>query len=223
MIHSHYLTLENALKASSGRPPYRQPSLSAKLAASLPGVESKVCRCRLMFLNVENLFERPGLRYDTRTIQSVVRFQGRLQEDRALPQGPKKVRSRKIEHRLFYSLLPRIMAPLKKSRIFAALVATFHAISAQSTSWDHSLFTSSPPVYPSREFGAPAFKFTIKLTLYIAPSVGDGWETAFAQADAFVANLTLEEKAALLTGVARGPCIGTNKNALFYRRTAYVT
>lgn len=47
-----------------------------------------------------------------------------------------------------------------------------------------------------------------ELSLYVAPSAGTGWEDAFAQAGAFVAQLTLEEKAGLVTGTAQGPCIG---------------
>ncbi|EXJ83990.1 beta-glucosidase [Capronia epimyces CBS 606.96] len=50
-------------------------------------------------------------------------------------------------------------------------------------------YDSSPPVYPS------------PLTS------GIGWETAFTQAEAFVSNLTLEEKAQLVTGTS-GPCVG---------------
>ncbi|RVX66938.1 hypothetical protein B0A52_09062 [Exophiala mesophila] len=50
-------------------------------------------------------------------------------------------------------------------------------------------FTSSPPVYPS------------------PPSRGLGWEWAFTQASYFVANLTLEEKAQIVTGTP-GPCVG---------------
>lgn len=49
------------------------------------------------------------------------------------------------------SLLCCIMAHLRPERIFAALVSLFLAASAQD-SWDHALFESSPPVYPSREF-----------------------------------------------------------------------
>ncbi|KAH6722111.1 beta-glucosidase [Leptodontidium sp. MPI-SDFR-AT-0119] len=79
------------------------------------------------------------------------------------------------------------MAP---SFLLTALATLLPAIFAQNTTWDHSLYTSSPPVYPS------------------PPSTGHGWEAAFAQADAFVQNLTLEEKAGLLTGIAQGPCIG---------------
>lgn len=48
---------------------------------------------------------------------------------------------------------------------------------------------TSPPVYPS------------------PPTFGIGWEAAFAQAESFVSNLTLKEKAQLVTG-AQGPCVG---------------
>lgn len=50
-------------------------------------------------------------------------------------------------------------------------------------------FTPSPPVYPS------------------PPSRGLGWEWAFTQASHFVANLTLAEKAQVVTGTP-GPCVG---------------
>ncbi|KAK5200390.1 hypothetical protein LTR96_009780 [Exophiala xenobiotica] len=50
-------------------------------------------------------------------------------------------------------------------------------------------YSTSPPVYPS------------------PPTQGTGWEAAFAQAEAFVSNLTLEEKAQLVTGTS-GPCVG---------------
>ncbi|KAK9326806.1 glycosyl hydrolase family 3 N terminal domain-containing protein [Lipomyces starkeyi] len=82
------------------------------------------------------------------------------------------------------------MTSTRKNLVFAGLLVILNAVSAQMLTWDHYLFTSSPPVYPS------------------PPTAGIGWETAFAQADAFVANLTLEEKVTLLTGVAQGPCIG---------------
>ncbi|KAK9369477.1 glycosyl hydrolase family 3 N terminal domain-containing protein [Lipomyces kononenkoae] len=76
-----------------------------------------------------------------------------------------------------------------KNCVLSGSVVMLNLVS-QVLSWDHSLFTSSPPVYPSPE------------------TAGIGWDVAFAQADAFVGNLTLEEKVTLLTGVAQGPCIG---------------
>lgn len=42
------------------------------------------------------------------------------------------------------------MAYLRLGKLLTALVSLFLVASAQS-SWDHALFTSSPPVYPSRE------------------------------------------------------------------------
>jgi beta-glucosidase len=59
-------------------------------------------------------------------------------------------------------------------------------LTAQILAQDYS---TSPPIYPS------------------PPMTGAGWEAAFAQADAFVSNLTLEEKAQLVTGTS-GPCVG---------------
>lgn len=50
-------------------------------------------------------------------------------------------------------------------------------------------YGSSPPVYPS------------------PGTQGIGWEAAFVRAEAFVANLTMEEKAQLVTGTS-GPCVG---------------
>ncbi|KAL2429490.1 putative beta-glucosidase G [Exophiala dermatitidis] len=50
-------------------------------------------------------------------------------------------------------------------------------------------YGTSPPVYPS------------------PPTSGIGWESAFSQAEAFVSNLTLDEKAQLVTGTS-GPCVG---------------
>ncbi|KAK9490981.1 glycosyl hydrolase family 3 N terminal domain-containing protein [Lipomyces doorenjongii] len=82
------------------------------------------------------------------------------------------------------------MSSTWKNLVFVSLLVILNAVGAQIFSWDHSLFTGSPPVYPS-----PA-------------TAGIGWENAFAQADAFVANLTMEEKVTLLTGTTRGPCIG---------------
>ncbi|KIW09309.1 uncharacterized protein PV09_00224 [Verruconis gallopava] len=61
-------------------------------------------------------------------------------------------------------------------------------VSAQQ--WNHSLYTSSPPVYPSPN----------------ATGAGD-WDAAFAQAKSFVSMLTLEEKAGMVTGTT-GPCVG---------------
>ncbi|KAK5045553.1 hypothetical protein LTR84_009171 [Exophiala bonariae] len=51
-------------------------------------------------------------------------------------------------------------------------------------------YSTSPPVYPS------------------PPTLGTGWETAFEQANTFAANLSLEEKAQLVTGTSPGPCVG---------------
>lgn len=42
------------------------------------------------------------------------------------------------------------MAYLRLGKLLTTLISLFLVASAQS-SWDHELFTSSPPVYPSRE------------------------------------------------------------------------
>ncbi|THZ08588.1 putative beta-glucosidase [Aureobasidium pullulans] len=72
----------------------------------------------------------------------------------------------------------------------AALVLLGQGIAAQNSSWDHSLYTSSPGVFPSPN------------------TTGIGWEDALQKAKSWVANLTLEEKVGLLTGEPKGPCIG---------------
>ncbi|KAI7529584.1 putative beta-glucosidase, partial [Hortaea werneckii] len=60
---------------------------------------------------------------------------------------------------------------------------------AAGPTWNHDDFTTSPPVYPSPN------------------ATGIGWEEAFQQASDFVNQLTLEEKAYLVTGTP-GPCVG---------------
>lgn len=47
-------------------------------------------------------------------------------------------------------LLSYNMAHLRLGKLLTTLISFFLVASAQS-SWDHDLFTSSPPVYPSRE------------------------------------------------------------------------
>lgn len=47
-------------------------------------------------------------------------------------------------------LLSYNMAYLRLGKLLTALISLFLVANAQS-SWDHELFTSSPPVYPSRE------------------------------------------------------------------------
>ncbi|KAK7544479.1 avenacinase [Phyllosticta citribraziliensis] len=58
-----------------------------------------------------------------------------------------------------------------------------------SAAWDPSLYTTSPAVLPSPN------------------TTGIGWEDAFAKAQDFLAELTLEEKTTLITGT-NGPCPG---------------
>lgn len=60
---------------------------------------------------------------------------------------PEKGRSLLSE---WIDLLACIMNHLRLGRVFTAVVSLFLAVGAQSE-WDHELFTSSPPVYPSRE------------------------------------------------------------------------
>ncbi|KIV87904.1 hypothetical protein PV11_03420 [Exophiala sideris] len=66
--------------------------------------------------------------------------------------------------------------------------AVWIGLLASSTAFAQD-YSTSPAVYPS------------------PPTQGIDWETAFAQAQAFVSNLTLEEKAQLVTGTS-GPCVG---------------
>lgn len=97
---------------------------------------------------------------------------------------------------------------------FVAALAAMSAAYAQNDSWDSALFTSSPPVYPSRKSPVQwhvvalyLSSFCTTLTTQQAPTAGIGWEAALAQAQAFVANLTLDEKVQMVTGTL-GPCVG---------------
>ncbi|KAK5019822.1 hypothetical protein LTR39_000107 [Cryomyces antarcticus] len=74
--------------------------------------------------------------------------------------------------------------------ILQACVLLVSASSALGQGFDHSLYTSSPPVYPSPN----------------ATGAG-GWQNALSRANAFVSQLTLEEKARMVTGTT-GPCVG---------------
>ncbi|KAL0257533.1 hypothetical protein SLS55_008347 [Diplodia seriata] len=84
------------------------------------------------------------------------------------------------------------MAPLTN---LAALLLGAVAGAEAAQDWDHSLFTTSPPVFPSPNMtGIDSASLT-------------GWAGALEKAEAFLSNLTLEEKVSLLTG-APGPCVG---------------
>ncbi|OJD28861.1 beta-glucosidase g [Diplodia corticola] len=84
------------------------------------------------------------------------------------------------------------MAPLTN---LAALLLGAVAGAEAAQDWDSSLFTTSPPVYPSPNMtGIDSAQLT-------------GWAGALEKAEAFLGNLTLEEKVVLLTG-APGPCVG---------------
>ncbi|EOD49601.1 putative beta-glucosidase g protein [Neofusicoccum parvum UCRNP2] len=84
------------------------------------------------------------------------------------------------------------MAPITN---LAALLLGAVAGAEAAQDWDHSLFTTSPPVYPSPNMtGIDSASLT-------------GWSGALEKAEAFLSNLTLEEKVSLLTG-APGPCVG---------------
>ncbi|KAK5114391.1 hypothetical protein LTR85_010213 [Meristemomyces frigidus] len=79
-----------------------------------------------------------------------------------------------------------------KLRAAATLLASLSAVNGQTNGSEFGELTQyggSPPVYPTPN------------------ATGLDWATAFAQASAFVAELTLEEKALLVTGTP-GPCVG---------------
>jgi len=94
------------------------------------------------------------------------------------------------------------MAPMAgKLQVAAALLTAVGSVTGQNSStvgsgpsaagptWNHADFETSPPVYPSPN------------------ATGSGWDAAFQQASDFVSQLTLEEKARLVTGTP-GPCTG---------------
>lgn len=84
------------------------------------------------------------------------------------------------------------MAPLTN---LATLLLSAVAGAEAAQDWDSSLFTTSPPVYPSPNMtGIDSASLT-------------GWAGALEKAEALLSNLTLEEKVVLLTG-APGPCVG---------------
>ncbi|PSK53122.1 Beta-glucosidase 1 [Elsinoe australis] len=78
------------------------------------------------------------------------------------------------------------------SLLLTASLSSGQNSSFSSQPWNEADYVTSPPVYPQ------------------PIATGIGWEAAFAQADAFVSNLTLEEKAYVVTGVL-GPCTGMIK------------
>ena len=75
--------------------------------------------------------------------------------------------------------------------------------------WIQSQYSSSPPVYPSRKSSTRQLLWEREChaNLLVANATGIDWEAAFQQASDFVSQLTLEEKAQLVTGTT-GPCVG---------------
>ncbi|EPQ54185.1 hypothetical protein GLOTRDRAFT_44548 [Gloeophyllum trabeum ATCC 11539] len=73
---------------------------------------------------------------------------------------------------------------------YQVLCLTLLVSRSVAQSWDSGNYSFSPPVYPSPH----------------ATGAGD-WKAAFARADSFVSQLTLEEKAEMVTGTP-GPCVG---------------
>lgn len=78
--------------------------------------------------------------------------------------------------------------------------------SAAGPPWIQSQYSTSPPVYPSRKCVETA---SLRDTngKFPANATGIGWEAAYQQATNFVNQLTIEEKAQLVTGTI-GPCVG---------------
>jgi beta-glucosidase len=78
-------------------------------------------------------------------------------------------------------------------------------IAASRFSPDYSQYDTSPPVYPSRE---SRDNRTVVETFVLIQSLAritglGGWKEALEKAQAFVAQLTLEEKASMVTGTSR--------------------
>ncbi|PPJ59945.1 hypothetical protein CBER1_09895 [Cercospora berteroae] len=88
------------------------------------------------------------------------------------------------------------MVRSEKLQAAAAFLASLALVNGQNETtnpgvpaWNHEDYTTSPPVYPS-------------------PNItGIGWEEALEKAKEWVAQLTTEEKSALVTGT-EGPCVG---------------
>lgn len=69
-------------------------------------------------------------------------------------------------------------------------------------------YGSSPPVYPSRELPRLFPSSWVRANFVPANITGTGgWSEALVKAQAFVAQLTLEEKSDMVTGTP-GPCVG---------------
>ena len=84
----------------------------------------------------------------------------------------------------------------EKLSIAAAVLASVAIVQGQTNfsqpgpAWNHEDYTTSPPVYPSPNITG-----------------GGGWEAALEKAKNWVAQLTTDEKALLVTGT-EGPCVG---------------
>lgn len=99
------------------------------------------------------------------------------------------------------------------ARFALTIYATVHTVTAQNSTagppWVQSEFGYSPPVYPSRTSKHESGNRSAPLlTEHTAEATGLGWEDAFAQASAFIGQMTLEEKVMLATGTP-GP-VSTN-------------
>jgi beta-glucosidase len=88
----------------------------------------------------------------------------------------------------------------------AALLAPVLAITEPLNTTILGPYGNVPPVYPSRKFYTQCWlqPFTEQ---FVANTTGIGWEAALVKAKAFVSELTLEEKAGMVTGTP-GPCVG---------------
>lgn len=75
--------------------------------------------------------------------------------------------------------------------MLAAVVYLFLAVAFGQNGFDGGAYFTTPPVFPSPN-----------------TTGAGGWEAALSQANAFVAQLNLTEKAYMTTGIS-GPCVGT--------------
>ncbi|CAK4030678.1 glycoside hydrolase family 3 [Lecanosticta acicola] len=86
-----------------------------------------------------------------------------------------------------------MVSAVEKLAIAASLLTSFSLVNGQSNStsaWNHADFETSPEVFPSPNITGTG-----------------GWDAALEKAKDWVSQLTIEEKAILVTGT-EGPCVG---------------
>lgn len=93
----------------------------------------------------------------------------------------------------------------EKLRVAGAFLASLALVNGQNPAWNHEDYTTSPAVYPSREYNTSSPRRPANTA--IANITGTGWEAALEKAKAWVSQLTTEEKSLLVTGT-EGPCVG---------------